>query len=396
MPALDLTDECYQQNEKPCGSWKELMEVWDEISSPGGEVARKWIFRGQKNACFHLKTALERTICDVNPDLAPEQAMQDAAKTELSLLRAFQREAHLYLETERLPLKDDYMEWLALMRHYKVPTRLLDWTHSFHVAAYFAVQDCDTKHHGAVWALDHVLIDNKIHEVFDENNINWLDNDPHAQTPEGFILRFLSDDLKRFIEPKTIVHRISPYRANERIRAQMGLFLASGNAKESFESNLRKEFEPGILKSHLWKIVIQGSKKIEFLKKLNGLNVSAATLYPGLDGFGESMREKLISDRSIRPDVKVAPFVKGSVESEVQRIFKYSKVDMDVGDVAHKITRQEPFIEFDAAWILEEAEKACTILVDRKIITKTEYGTYHVVPGKRNLLMPGRGVPVLP
>ena len=58
------------------------------------------------------------------------------------------------------------MEWLSLMRHYGIPTRLLDWTHSFLVAAYFAVDDADKARDCAIWALDFNLIDDEIHKGF--------------------------------------------------------------------------------------------------------------------------------------------------------------------------------------------------------------------------------------
>lgn len=40
----------------------------------------------------------------------------------------------------RCPRYDDHADWLALMQHYRLPTRLLDWSHSAIIAAFFAVE----------------------------------------------------------------------------------------------------------------------------------------------------------------------------------------------------------------------------------------------------------------
>ena len=69
---------------------------------------------------------------------------------ERSMAHWFQ--AHAPSRTSTCPDKNDYVSWLSLMQHYGLPTRLLDWTESIMVAAFFAVE----KHEGgsaAVWAL---------------------------------------------------------------------------------------------------------------------------------------------------------------------------------------------------------------------------------------------------
>ena len=62
---------------------------------------------------------------------------------ELRLLRKFRARAHLRHHT--CPDYFDYFGWLSLMRHYGLPTRLLDWSESPLVAAYFAMVSADPK-----------------------------------------------------------------------------------------------------------------------------------------------------------------------------------------------------------------------------------------------------------
>ncbi|MFZ8366156.1 hypothetical protein ACO1LR_13290, partial [Staphylococcus aureus] len=46
--------------------------------------------------------------------------------------------------------------------------------------------------------------------------------------------------------------------------------------------------------SGLYKLVIPKSLKLEFLARLKSMNITAESLFPGLDGFGKSIRESLL------------------------------------------------------------------------------------------------------
>ena len=74
-----------------------------------------------------LRTFIERKI---KPELWEEQ--------EERTLRIFKRKAHHFLD--RTPAEEEEFEWLALMQHHGAPTRLLDFTWSPYVAAFFALE----------------------------------------------------------------------------------------------------------------------------------------------------------------------------------------------------------------------------------------------------------------
>ena len=60
---------------------------------------------------------------------------------ESQLRKDFKLRAWPYLSNRfRIPGDDDDLEWLFLMQHYGIPTRLLDWTQNALLALYFAVE----------------------------------------------------------------------------------------------------------------------------------------------------------------------------------------------------------------------------------------------------------------
>lgn len=114
-------------------------ETWDEAKEQFRQFGSNWIFRGQAQSDWLLTTSLER-ITGWTP----------GSPLEGEIFDAFSRQAHNYLEPQSVPQGD--IEWWALMQHHGVPTRLLDWTRSAYVGAFFAIDEADGD--CALWALD--------------------------------------------------------------------------------------------------------------------------------------------------------------------------------------------------------------------------------------------------
>ncbi|HJV86236.1 MAG TPA: FRG domain-containing protein [Noviherbaspirillum sp.] len=106
-------------------------------------IEQKWLFRGQTDACWNLAPSVHRGYT----------AQQERYLTNEFRVRA--RSRHY-----SCPSSDDYPGWLALMQHYGLPTRLLDWTYSPLTAAFFSVHpDYVPRLQGpgrdaCIWALD--------------------------------------------------------------------------------------------------------------------------------------------------------------------------------------------------------------------------------------------------
>ena len=111
---------------------------WDAFNTHASRFAvgmpgMAYAFRGQASSSWNLDTSLVRT-------LHKTVTIPKAIEIERRALLEFQSQAHLHLPTSLLPDRDDLGTWWSLMQHYGAPTRLLDWTGSAFVAAYFAVE----------------------------------------------------------------------------------------------------------------------------------------------------------------------------------------------------------------------------------------------------------------
>lgn len=126
----------------------DLMEQAEDTLVANGEVFgdKKWLFRGQANASWPITSSLERTnqvVCNHLRD--PERYFR---AIEQSAIEEFKRHSHALVGNDNL----SNLEWTMLMRHYGVPTRLVDFTEVPLYALFFALEE-DSSADFAVWAV---------------------------------------------------------------------------------------------------------------------------------------------------------------------------------------------------------------------------------------------------
>lgn len=115
-------------------SWKDFKEI--ALNSK-----LEWIYRGQSNSRWNLSTTLERSKIQINFD-----------DFEKELLYEFRKGAKFYLNQTEIPTSS--IEWIAMLQHYGAPTRLLDFTKSPYIAAYFAFEELNqNSNEVAIWRL---------------------------------------------------------------------------------------------------------------------------------------------------------------------------------------------------------------------------------------------------
>jgi hypothetical protein len=104
---------------------------------------------------------------------------------------------------------------------------------------------------------------------------------------------------------------VQPYRMNERLTIQKGLFLCGNHALFPFHNCLTgllldagKRGLPSVGWVH--KIVVAAEARAGVLRSLSKINISAATLFPGLDGFCQSIQVAIqLQEHEAWPDVSL-------------------------------------------------------------------------------------------
>ena len=115
-------------DEKPIGGWSDLSNLVEQ------QFKKRWIYRGVRKSSYLLRPSIGRE--GARRDVHGLDLPYDAGE-EQRQLRQFMREAHAKFEWD----PKTTLEWMILGQHHRLPTRLLDWSESLVVAAYFAVEN---------------------------------------------------------------------------------------------------------------------------------------------------------------------------------------------------------------------------------------------------------------
>lgn len=261
-------------------SQTECAESWDGFLQWLNELGDSWCYRGHREASWWPETSLDRAV-KVETGRGYYHLEREPEQREL--LFKFQQLAHTYINP--LPAGDDICSWLALMQHYGAPTRLLDWTKSSYVALYFALENKPQGSDSAVWAINLQWLKDKGRDMLGAEATVLYEDDTEIKS------KYLNS-LLRAQTKKTIIIQIDPLRISERMTAQQGIFLCKLYEHAYFSQMLKHMISTPPIPTQpvLRKLTVKKTLRIDFLKRLREMNIHSAALFPGLDGFGKSLK----------------------------------------------------------------------------------------------------------
>lgn len=319
-------------------------DIWLWVRFVGQNLMKNSLcfFRGQSNAQWVIKSTFERECCTSDKsDLAHGVTFAEMRlrAQERRLLTQFVRDGWKYT-SGNFSGNLTMVEWYSLMRHYGIPTRMVDFTESAMIALYFALSDNDAEHNFAVWSVNSKMLGNveiqkeinkeiSCHYGLDamrrlngrgrreaerkalRNCIGVYYNAISAISANEEFAESILGDAIDFPQLKDIgldIIYFYPRHRNARMGAQSGLFLMPTRLSKSFmeslqnqcdsveDDNTAKEFvltEGNVDSLRIDPIVkfeFDASLRAEGRRLLQMANITPRTVYPDIEGVAKELR----------------------------------------------------------------------------------------------------------
>jgi hypothetical protein len=232
----------------PIANWAEFKNYASALE------AYRYIFRGQSDSSWRIRTHFHRT---------GRSDLRRFIKDDVSILHRNLSGLTAHFFNLANPIEN--AAFYTLVQHHGYPTPLLDWTFSPYVAAYFAYRNLPK---------DKRTDEHKVRIiVFDATQ--WRNDFPQ---------------LQKIIPATRHFSLLAPLGINNtRLVPQQALMTVSN--VDDIEGYI-EERETHRNKTYLQVIDLPGSQRQVVMRELSMMGITAGSLFPGLDGACEQLREQ--------------------------------------------------------------------------------------------------------
>ncbi len=249
-------------------------KFWEEDQSDNTiKYSSKIWYRGVRDQDYKMLPSISRNDLNVN--------------YETTFLSKFKSKAIPYLgQLPSYPFSEGvagYWDWMFLMQHYGVPTRLMDWTEDALVALVFAINvDATPKEldkDPAVWCLNPV----KLNEAFNFNNAYPLGYIPNVE--EKQVYEMFGPEQSGFVNKKPCA--VYGPLNSARIVAQKGVFTIF-----PYTNNMTEFDKLPDSSEYMEKLIICKDSREDITEQLRKYGINYAQLFPEIEYVSKEIFEE--------------------------------------------------------------------------------------------------------
>ena len=269
-----------------------VIESFNQIIEIGTTFIYNW-FRGHPETYNNLTPSIFRNF---SPTSLKHLLKHD---NELTYAEEFKRYAPSIIQN--LPHNTNNLEWLFLMQHHGLHTRLLDWSENILVATFFSVTNHPDRD-GELWSMLPWCLN-------DKGGIGWMlpipYRNPHISFLANEIFHKNPEELKNELGLDVIPTKplaLRPILAYPRYMAQQSCFTIHPKPEEN--NSIIEIIDE---ERFLVRYIIPKELKHEFEGHLRSLGASHKTLYHDLEGLSKTIirqEESVAFSQPEHPELK--------------------------------------------------------------------------------------------